>query len=137
MGRVNANDEKQSSVRQRGSISSRLVGNGPLYRAESHATSTRFRSNSNLSADGLEGDEAPGISIKHPVEARARTAMLPPVLNKNVDDDPLCWLEFTEDSIMTSCTKGQWCSFYFIILPSKQSGSISSSILGLANAKVR
>jgi len=96
---------KASSVRQRGSISSRLVGNGPLYRAESHATSTRLRSNSNLS-DGTGDNEVPGVPIKHPVEPRARTAMLPPVLNKKVDEHPLCWLEFTGDSIMTSSKNG-------------------------------
>lgn len=42
----------------------------------------------------------------HPVEPRSRTAMLPPVLSKIVDKDPLCWLEFTEDSILTSCKSG-------------------------------
>lgn len=64
-------------------------------------------------------------SLPHPVEPRATTAMLPPVLvcvslfqieveatwlsvkqSKTVDADPLCWLEFTEDSIITSCKSG-------------------------------
>lgn len=79
---------RAASVRQR---------NGPQYRTESHPTTTRIRSNSNLSSDA---------SMDHPVEPRAQTAMLPPVLNKTVDNDPLCWLEFTADSIMTSCKTG-------------------------------
>lgn len=62
---------------------------------------SRLRSNSAISEeDG--GDE----SGPHPVEPRARVAILPPVLTKAVDADPLCWLEFTEDSIMTSCKSG-------------------------------
>jgi hypothetical protein len=27
--------------------------------------------------------------------------------SKIVDDDPLCWLEFTPDAIITSCKKGK------------------------------
>lgn len=33
--------------------------------------------------------------------------MLPPVMSKIIDTDPLCWLEFTEDSIITSCKSGK------------------------------
>jgi hypothetical protein len=47
--------------------------------------------------------------IEHPVEPRATTAMLPPVMSKVVDPDPLCWLEFTEDAILTSCKSGMFC----------------------------
>lgn len=91
---------KASSVRQRGSISSRFAN--PLQRAETqNTTSSRLRSNSNVSA---EGDEE--HIIEHPVEPRATTAMLPPVMSKQVDPDPLCWLEFTEDAILTSCKSG-------------------------------
>lgn len=87
-------------MRQRGSISSRFAS--PLLRSETQNTSTsRLRSNSSLS---VEGDEE--HTIEHPVEPRATTAMLPPVMSKQVDPDPLCWLEFTEDAILTSCKKG-------------------------------
>jgi len=44
--------------------------------------------------------------VPHPVEPRARTAMLPPVLSKIVDTDPLTWLDFTQDAILTSCKSG-------------------------------
>ncbi|KAK3995794.1 putative catabolite repression protein creC [Cladorrhinum sp. PSN332] len=51
------------------------------------------------------GDGKEGV-MPHPVEPRATVAMLPPVLSRTVDDDPLCWLEFTEDAILTSCKSG-------------------------------
>ncbi|ORY61238.1 WD40-repeat-containing domain protein [Pseudomassariella vexata] len=90
------------SVRHRGSVSSRMTA---LQRAETLGTTTsatRIRSNSALStADGDDDDK-----ISHPVEPRSRTAILPPVMTKQADKDPLCWLEFTEDAIMTSCNSG-------------------------------
>lgn len=66
--------ELEASVRQQGSTSSRLT---TLARAETQNTSfSRLRSDSNLSsADGVEEKMLP-----HPVEPRARTAMLPAVL---------------------------------------------------------
>lgn len=88
-----------------------------------------MRSDSNLSSGGDFEEEK---LFPHPVEPRSRTAMLPPVLvgmilpparstrsatcrqltnrstqSKIVDKDPLCWLEFTEDSILTSCKSGK------------------------------
>ena len=88
---------KAASVRNRGSVSSRMTA---LQRAETHGTSaSRLRSDSNLSADG--GDEK-----VHAVDPRSSTAILPPVLTKVADKDPLCWLEFTEDAIVTSCKSG-------------------------------
>jgi hypothetical protein len=61
-------------VRQRGSISSRLIN--PLQRAETQNTgSSRLRSNSSPSAYSDEEH-----TIEHPVEPRATTAMLPPVM---------------------------------------------------------
>ena len=45
-------------------------------------------------------------SIRHPVEPKARITILPPVLNKSIDADPLAWVGFTEDAILTSCNKG-------------------------------
>ncbi|KAI6709824.1 hypothetical protein JHW43_007634 [Diplocarpon mali] len=91
---------KAMSVRHRGSTSSRFAS--PLQRAETQTTTTsRLRSNSSLSAESEDEH-----SIEHAVEPRANTAMLPPVMSKIVDPDPLCWLEFTEDSVLTSCKSG-------------------------------
>jgi hypothetical protein len=91
-------------VRHRGSVSSRITS---LQRAETGNTvNTRLRSNSSL-----EGDEEEN-GISHPVEPRARIPMLPPVLNKVVDVDPACWLDFTEDAIITSCGKGRTCGLH-------------------------
>ncbi|KAF2098270.1 WD40 repeat-like protein [Rhizodiscina lignyota] len=90
---------RAASVRQRGSISSHLPLPGTRNRGDSSAT--RLRSNSNLSTRSLEVDE-----VVHPVEPRARTAMLPPVMAKEVDEHPLAWLEFEEDCIITACKDG-------------------------------
>ncbi|CEI60612.1 unnamed protein product [Fusarium venenatum] len=89
---------KAQSVRHRGSISSRYTA---LQRAETATTSnSRLRSNSNLDTEDEE------MAIAHPVEPRARIPMLPPVLNKSIDTHPVCWLDFTEDAIITSCKSG-------------------------------
>lgn len=75
-----------------------------LHRAETQGTSaSRLRSDSTVSAaDGEEEN-----TINHPVEPLSRTAILPPVLTKVVDKDPLSWIEFTEEAIMTSCKIGK------------------------------
>lgn len=92
-----------ASVRQRGSIASRLT-TSQLTRAETQGTSaSRVRSNSAISANGDGEDDFSG---PHAVEPRANTAILPPVLTKVVDADPLCWLEFTKEAIVTSCKSG-------------------------------
>ncbi|CAG7563597.1 unnamed protein product [Fusarium equiseti] len=89
---------KAQSVRHRGSVSSRYTA---LQRAETATTSnSRLRSNSNLDTEDEE------TAIAHPVEPRARIPMLPPVLNKSIDTHPVCWLDFTEDAIITSCKSG-------------------------------
>jgi hypothetical protein len=76
-----------------------------LQRAETQGTSTsRLRSESVLSAG--DGEDEEGIS--HPVDPRSRTAILPPVLTKQADKDPLCWLAFTEDAIIVSCKSGEF-----------------------------
>lgn len=85
------------------------------HRAESMATdvgpresATKLRSDSGISA--AAGDQPltrfGDAAIAHPVEPRARTSFLPPVSKKIVDSEPLCWLEFTEDAILTSCKSG-------------------------------
>ncbi|KAF1981984.1 catabolite repression protein creC [Aulographum hederae CBS 113979] len=84
---------RAASVRQRASISSHV----PIVRS----SVTKLMSDSNLSSHSLGYDE-----IVHPLEPRARTATLPPVMAKAVDDHPLCWLGFEEDCIITTCSFG-------------------------------
>ena len=106
---------KAVSTRQRGSI----VSHAPTRnRAESQAT-TRYRSNSTLTTDFEDDDEL----LEHLVESRTRTAELPPVMSKVVDDDPLSWVGFNEDSIITACTNGHirtWVSTLLSILFSRK-----------------
>ncbi|KAI3324121.1 catabolite repression protein creC [Xylariaceae sp. AK1471] len=92
---------KISSHRQRGSISSRVP---TLHRAETQGTSPgKIRAGSIISAE--DGDDE-RININYPVEPRSNVAILPPVLTKVADKDPLSWITFTEDAIMTSCKTG-------------------------------
>ena len=86
------------SARQRGSIVSYAQSRN---RVESQAT-MRYRSNSTLTVSSDDEDDL----IEHPVESRTRTAELPPVMSKIIDDDPLSWIGFDEDSIITACTEG-------------------------------
>ncbi|RYP43334.1 hypothetical protein DL770_011726 [Monosporascus sp. CRB-9-2] len=80
----------------------RLRGGDLLQRSETQGTSaSRLRSGSQASA--TEGKES--NPIIHPVQSRARTAIIPPVLTKLADKDPLNWVTFTHDSIMTSSDK--------------------------------
>jgi len=93
---------KASSKAKRPSVTSKLLS--PLQRAETQTTTngSRLRSDSNLSTEA--DDEM--VLIKHPVVPRANTAMLPPVSSKSIDTDPVCWLAFTNDAIITSCKTG-------------------------------
>jgi len=91
---------RAASVRQRASISSALPG---ATRNRAEGSTTRLRSNSNLSAKSLEAED-----IIHAIEPRARTAVLPPVMAKTIDEHPLCWLGFEEDCIITSCKEGEF-----------------------------
>ncbi|CAD6449317.1 283266b4-bbac-4ae6-b9bb-bf0865ba98e9 [Sclerotinia trifoliorum] len=93
---------KAASVRQRGSISSRMPSS--LQRVETQgttATAGRFRSNSNLSITDGQLD-----TVDHPVEPRAKISILPAVCTKTVADDPICSLAFTEEHIITSDKSG-------------------------------
>ncbi|RYP63330.1 hypothetical protein DL769_007002 [Monosporascus sp. CRB-8-3] len=82
----------------------RLRGGDVIQRSETQGTSaSRLRSGSQASA--TEGKES--NPIIHPVQSRARTAIIPPVLTKLADKDPLNWVTFTHDSIMTSSDKGR------------------------------
>ena len=57
------------------------------------------------SVRSLSGAEEVGCVV-HPVETRARTAVLPPVMSKEVDPDPLTQLVFLEEGVMTTCVIG-------------------------------
>lgn len=86
-----------------GSISSRLTGT---------TKDGRMRSNSAVSGvvveDGEGGDqEGEDDTLNYAVEPRSRIPILPPVLMKKADKDPLSWLQFTEDAILTSCKSGK------------------------------
>ncbi|KAI9718735.1 MAG: hypothetical protein M1812_003909 [Candelaria pacifica] len=85
---------KASSVRQpeRGSVSSYMPR--PL--------SSRLRSSSNLSIESADEEDV----VIYEAEPRSNVAILPPVMSKVVDADPLCWLGFEEDCIMTTCSVG-------------------------------
>ncbi|KAF2157647.1 catabolite repression protein creC [Myriangium duriaei CBS 260.36] len=88
---------KTFSIRQRTSITS-----GIPPRKTSNSTTLSPK----LTQDGsaLEPTESNGIA--HGVDPRANTAVLPPVMSKQVDDHPLSWLGFEEDCIITVCHDG-------------------------------
>lgn len=89
-------------ARQRGSISAQSIS-VQRQRTGSVTTLPRLRSDSNRLPNGeAETDEA----VFHSVEPRSRTAQLPPVMTKTIDEHPLCWLGFEEDCIITSCQEG-------------------------------
>lgn len=52
-------------------------------------------------ADGVGADD-----IEHAVLPRVQAATLPPVLSQSVDEHPLTWLSFEEDSIVMACKRG-------------------------------
>lgn len=97
---------KAMSIRPRGSISSSVAP--ALTREKTHSTvggAGRLRSQSNLSTQpdmSTEGEE-----VVHPVDSRASTSVLPPVLSKIVDEHPVAWLGFEEGRILTSCDNGK------------------------------
>ncbi|KAL9000613.1 MAG: hypothetical protein Q9188_005647 [Gyalolechia gomerana] len=53
--------------------------------------------------DIIHGVDGEGL-LEHPVESRTRTAELPPVMI--IDEDPMSWLGFEEDCIITACAHG-------------------------------
>ncbi|KAF1999247.1 putative WD40 repeat protein CreC [Amniculicola lignicola CBS 123094] len=93
---------RAASVRNRNSVTSNTLR---MQRTRTESSATRLRSNSNLTT-ATEAAEVDEDEIVHPVEPRARTPMLPPVMAKTVDDHPLCWLGFEEDCIIASCQSG-------------------------------
>ncbi|OJD23927.1 hypothetical protein ACJ73_04718 [Blastomyces percursus] len=70
-------------------------------------SSNRVRSDSNRTdSKPVEEKEDDVPPIFHPVEPRARTAQLPPIMSKVIGEDPICWLGFLEDCIITSSLEG-------------------------------
>lgn len=94
----------QATARQRNSIAATSLHTQARSRAQSLTGPGRGRSDSNRT-DG-QGDEKAESTCCHPVEPRARTAQLPPIMSKVIGKDPVCWLGFLEDSIMTSSLEG-------------------------------
>ncbi|KAK5078466.1 hypothetical protein LTR64_003121 [Lithohypha guttulata] len=96
---------KGTLARARGSVSGQSFSLN-RHRTES-ASVNRMRSNSSRSqGNQQEDDEAEADFLNHPIEPRARTAQLPPVMVKTVDPHPLCGLAFEQDCIITSCQDG-------------------------------
>jgi len=94
---------RPKASRARGSVSSHLP---TADRKPSVSTIGRFRSNSNCTQVNQEGADGDGVEVVHPVDSKASTATLPPVMSKAADDHPLCWLGFEEHCILTSCKDG-------------------------------
>ncbi|KZZ97540.1 WD40 repeat-like-containing domain protein [Moelleriella libera RCEF 2490] len=89
---------RQDSTRHRGSVSGPTAASPRSEAASPMAIG--MRSNSGLDVDNG------GDGISHPVEPRSRIPILPPVLSTVIHDHPACWLDFTEEAIITSCKDG-------------------------------
>ncbi|KIV91857.1 hypothetical protein PV10_06349 [Exophiala mesophila] len=98
---------KAAATRTRGSISAQSVS---LQRQRTESTSVVNRIRSDSNRTGVQSIQAEIIDesefINHPVESRARTAQLPPVMSKKIDDHPLSGLAFEQDCIITTCAEG-------------------------------
>ncbi|OJJ77674.1 hypothetical protein ASPBRDRAFT_166737 [Aspergillus brasiliensis CBS 101740] len=91
----------QANARQRTSM---IVSNTQhLNRHRADSGGNRTRSDSQETANTYNSYDP---TVRHPVEPRARTALLPPIMSKIVGEDPICWIGFQEDSIMTSSLEG-------------------------------
>ncbi|KAJ5899555.1 hypothetical protein N7495_004299 [Penicillium taxi] len=91
----------QSSARNRNSLY--IPNSQPDHRHRADSGGNRMRSDSNRT-DKFDIGIDPLAT--HPVEPRARTAFLPPIMSKIVGEDPICWLGFQNDCIMTSSLEG-------------------------------
>ncbi|THC88343.1 hypothetical protein EYZ11_012213 [Aspergillus tanneri] len=91
----------QASARQRTSLIPSNTQHTNRHRADS--AGNRVRSDSQRTADLNSNYDH---TVRHAVEPRARTALLPPIMSKSVGLDPIYWLGFQEDSIMTSSLEG-------------------------------
>ncbi|KKZ60223.1 catabolite repression protein creC [[Emmonsia] crescens] len=86
----------QATARQRTSV----ISPSGRHRTDT-LSSNRVRSDSNRT-DSKPAEEKEDMPTFHPVEPRARTAQLPPIMSKAIGEDPICWLGFLEDCIVTS-----------------------------------
>jgi len=117
---------KGALSRARGSIS----GSVSLARHRTESASVnRLRSESNRTDPMQQEHEEEPEFINHPVEPRARTAQLPPVMDKAVDTHPLCGLAFEQDCIITSCQDGHVRTW------DRPSQNANASQLDLSNTK--
>ncbi|KEF52238.1 uncharacterized protein A1O9_11865 [Exophiala aquamarina CBS 119918] len=98
---------KAVTARTRGSISMQTVSL-LRQRTESSGLANRLRSDSNRTGTQSVAPEVVDESqfLSHSVESRARTAQLPPVMSKKIDDHPLSGLAFEQDCIITTCLEG-------------------------------
>jgi catabolite repression protein CreC len=99
-------DPWQTVGRNRGSVSTQSISLA-RHRTESASVVNRVRSDSNRtqSMHQPELDEDAEF-INHAVEPRSRTAQLPPILSRKVDEHSLTGLAFEQDCIITSCQEG-------------------------------
>ncbi|KIX03965.1 uncharacterized protein Z518_07518 [Rhinocladiella mackenziei CBS 650.93] len=96
---------KGATARARGSISTQSISL-LRQRTESASVINRFRSDSNRTGSVQQDAVDESEFLNHAVEPRARTAQLPPVMSKMIDDHPLSGLAFEQDCIITSCLEG-------------------------------
>ncbi|KIX96167.1 uncharacterized protein Z520_07945 [Fonsecaea multimorphosa CBS 102226] len=102
---------KGATARTRGSISAQSIS---LLRQRTESTSivNRIRSDSNRTGSFVQPDTVDESEfLNHAVEPRARTAQLPPVMSKKIDDHPLSGLAFEQDCIITTCHEGKRACF--------------------------
>lgn len=100
-------DMWQAAGRTRGSVSTQSVALA-RHRTESASVVNRVRSESNRTQSVHQPElDADAEFINHAVEPRARTAQLPPILSKKVDEHSLSGLAFEQDCIITSCQEGR------------------------------
>ena len=100
-------DTWQAVGRTRGSISTQSTSLA-RHRTESASVVNRNRSDSNRTQSMHQPQlDEDAEFINHPVEPRSRTAQLPPVLSRKVDEHSLTGLAFEQDCIITSCQEGK------------------------------
>lgn len=104
---IMTSDIWQAAGRTRGSVSTQSVALA-RHRTESASVVNRVRSESNRTQSVHQPElDADAEFINHAVEPRARTAQLPPILSKKVDEHSLSGLAFEQDCIITSCQEGR------------------------------
>jgi WD40 repeat protein len=89
---------RPKAMRQRGSVSSHHAD-----RRTSVSTVSRIGSATNLATAERSG----AAEIIHEVNSKASTANLPPVMSKQIGEEPMSWLGFEEHCILTACKDGK------------------------------